>query len=46
MPHLVFDVRSSEEIQNQPLPRDISFSTLHLPLDEIDSALSGNISKS
>lgn len=42
VPHLLLDVRSSEEIQDLPLPSELSFGTLHLSHDELDVALSGS----
>lgn len=41
IPHLVFDVRSPDAVKEKPLPKELSVTALHLPLEEVEGALTG-----
>ena len=41
LPHLLIDIRSPDAIKASPLPKELTFTALQLPVEEIDSALAG-----
>lgn len=41
IPHLMIDVRSADAIKAKPLPKELSLTSLHLPMEEIGGALAG-----
>ena len=41
IPHLLIDIRSPEAIKSNPLPKELTFTALQLPVEEIESALAG-----
>lgn len=41
IPHLVLDVRTPEAAAQSPLPKELSLTSLHLPAEQVESALAG-----
>lgn len=41
IPHLLIDIRTPEAIKTNPLPKELTFTALQLPVEEIESALAG-----